>query len=343
MEALLHLRRSAQSLWVITMKLPRRNFMHLAAVALALPALSRNASALDYPTRPIHWVIGFPPGGGADIVARIMGDWLSQRLGQQVIIENKPGAATNIATQAVIASPPDGYTLLWAGSSNVINASVYANLPFNFLRDIAPVAGTVIYPLVIEVHPSVPAKTIPDLIALAKTNPGKITMASFGTATISHVAGELFKAKAGINMVHVPYRGGAPMITDLIGGQVQVAIDVVAGSLPHIQSRKVRALAVMTAARLEALPDVPTVAETIPEFEVQVVSGVGVPSGTPEVIINRLNQEINAGLRDTAVKARLAQLTVTPLILTPAEFRAHLVAENEKWAEVIKSAGIKPE
>jgi tripartite-type tricarboxylate transporter receptor subunit TctC len=325
------------------MKLPRRNFLHLAAVALALPALSCNASALDYPTRPIHWIIGFPPGGGADVVARIMGDWLSQRLGQQVIIENKPGAATNIATQAVIASPPNGYTLLWAGSSNVINASVYANLPFNFLRDIAPVAGMVIYPLVIEVHPSVPAKTIPDLIALAKANPGKITLASFGTATISHVAGELFKTKAGINMVHVPYRGGAPMITDLMGGQVQVAIDVVAGSLPHIQSGKVRALAVMTAARLEALPDVPTVAETIPEFEVQVVSGVGVPSGTPEVIINRLNQEINAGLSDPAVKARLAQLTVTPLILTPAEFRAYLVAENEKWAEVIKSAGIKPE
>jgi len=264
------------------MKLPRRKLLHLAAVALGLAALSRNASALEYPTRPVHLIVPYPPGGGADNVARILGGWLSQRLGQQVIIENKPGAATNIATQAVIASPPDGYTLLWDGISNVINTSVYANLPFNFLRDIAPVAGTVVFPLVIEVHPSVSAKTIPDLIALAKADPDKMTMASYGTATISHVAGELFKTKAGINMVHVPYRGGAPMVTDLMGGQVEVAIDVVASSLPHIQSGKVRALAVTTAGRLEALPDVPTVAETIPEFEVQSFAGVGVPSGTPE-------------------------------------------------------------
>jgi tripartite-type tricarboxylate transporter receptor subunit TctC len=325
------------------MKLPRRNFLHLAAVTLALPALSRNVLALDYPTRPIHWIIGFPPGGGADIVARIMGDWLSQRLGQQVIIENKPGAATNIATQAVIASPPDGYTLLWVGISNVINVSVYANLSFNFLRDIAPASGMVVYPLVIEVHPSVPAKTIPDLIALAKANPGQITMASYGTGTVSHVAGELFKTKAGINMVHVPYRGGAPMVTDLMGGQVQVAIDVVAGSLPHIRSGKVRALAVLSAARLDALPDVPTVAETIPEFEAQAFTGVGVPSGTPEAIINRLNQEVNAGLRDAAVKTRLSELAVVPLILSPAEFGAYLVAETDKWGKVIRTANIKPE
>jgi tripartite-type tricarboxylate transporter receptor subunit TctC len=272
-----------------------------------------------------------------------MGDWLSQRLGQQIIIENKPGAATNIATQAVIASPPDGYTLLWVGISNVLNASIYANIPFNFLRDIAPVAGMVIYPLVIEVHPSVPAKTIPDLIALAKANPGQITMASYGTGTISHVAGELFKSKAGINMVHVPYRGGPAMATDLMGGQVQVAIDTMAGSLPHIRSGKVRALAVMTSARSDALPDVPTVAETIPEFEVQAFAGIGVPSGTPEAIINRLNQEVNAGLRNAAVKTRLSELMVVPLILTPAEFGAYLIAETEKWAGVIQAANIKPE
>jgi tripartite-type tricarboxylate transporter receptor subunit TctC len=324
-------------------KLPRRQFLHLAAGAAALPGLSRVALALDYPTRPIHWVIGFPPGGGATIVARIMGRWLSERLGQQVVIENKPGAGTNIATEAVVNAPPDGYTLLWVGISNAINAMLYVDLPFDFLRDIAPVAGLVIYPLVIEANPSVPAKNIAELVALAKDNPGKITMASYGTGTISHVAGELFKRKLGVNMVHVPYRGGAPMVTDLLGGQVQVGIDVVAASLPHIRSGALRALAVTTASRLEALPDVPTVAETIPGYEAVAWTGVGVPGGTPEAIIKLLNREINAGLVDPTIKAQLTELTVTPMVVTPAEFGAYMTAETEKWTRVIKLAGIKME
>jgi tripartite-type tricarboxylate transporter receptor subunit TctC len=330
-------------MWSITMKLPRRKFLHLAAGAAALPGLSRVALALDYPTRPIRWVIGFPPGGGATIVARIMGRWLSERLGQQVVIENKPGAGTNIATEAVVNAPPDGYTLLWVGISNAINAMLYVDLPFDFLRDIAPVAGLVIYPLVIEANPSVPAKNIAELVALAKDNPGKITMASYGTGTISHVAGELFKRKLGVNMVHVPYRGGAPMVTDLLGGQVQVGIDVVAASLPHIRSGALRALAVTTASRLEALPDVPTVAETIPGYEAVAWTGVGVPRGTPEAIIKLLNREINAGLVDPTIKAQLTELTVTPIVVTPAEFGAYMTAETEKWTRVIKLAGIKME
>jgi tripartite-type tricarboxylate transporter receptor subunit TctC len=334
-------KRMCSSSWSIIMK--RRRFLHLAAGAAMLPALSGIALSLDYPTRPVHWIVGFPPGGGADIVARIMGGWLSERLGQQIIIENRPGAGTNIATQAVINSPPDGYTLLWAGISNVINATLYETLPFDFLRDIAPVAGMVVYPLVFEVHPSVPAKSIPDLIALAKANPGKITLASYGTGTISQVAGELFKSRAGINMIHVPYRGGAPMVSDLIGGQVQVALDVVAGSLPHIRSGAARALAVTTATRLDPLPDVPTVAETLPGYEAAAFTGVGVPTDTPDAVIERLNREINAGLSDPAIKARLTELTVTPLVLTPAEFGAYMVAETEKWAKVIKLANIKAE
>ena len=325
------------------MKLARRSFLHLAAGAAALPGVSRGALALDYPTRPIHWIIGFPPGGGATIVARIIGRWLSERLGQQVVIENKPGAGTNIATEAVVNAPADGYTLLWAGISNAINAMLYADLPFDFLRDIAPVAGLVIYPLVIETNPSVPVKNIAELVALAKDNPGKITMASYGTGTISHVAGELFRRDLGINMVHVPYRGGAPMVTDLLGGQVQVGIDVVAASLPHIRSGALRALAVTTAARLEALPDVPSVAETIPGYEAVAWTGVGVPRGTPEAIIKLLNREINAGLVDPTINAQLTELTVTPLVVTPAEFGAYMTAETEKWTRVITLASIKME
>jgi len=317
----------------ITMELPRRRFLHLATGAAASPAVSRIASALDYPTRPIHWIIGFPPGGGADIVARIMGAWLSEHLGQQVIIENKPGAATNVATEAVINSPRDGHTLLWAGTSNAINATLYGALPFDFLRDIAPVAGIALYPMVFEVHPSVPAKSISELIALAKANPGKITLASYGTGTISHVASELFKARAGINMIHVPYRGGAPMVSDLIGGQVQAALDVVAASLPHIRSGAARALAVTTADRLEMLPEVPTVAETLPGYEAAVFTGVGVPTGTPEVIIDRLNHEINAGLNDRFIKARLAELALTPLVVSNGGVRNLYGCRNRKMGE----------
>jgi len=341
----------ASTLWIgeggtlgsIGMRTPRRRFLQIAASAATLAPLSRAGWALDYPTRPIHWIIGFPPGGGADIVARIMGGWLSQRLGQQIIIENRPGAGTNIATQAVVNSPPDGYTLLWVGSSNVINTTLYSVLPFDFLTSIAPVAGIAVNPMVIEVHPSLPAQNIAELIALAQTNPGKITMASYGTGTISHVAGELFKTMAGVNMIHVPYRGGAPMVNDLIAGQVQVALDVVIGSLPYIRSGAARALAVTTAARLNALPDVATVAETLPGYEALVFTGVGVPTGTPEPIIARLNREINAGLNDPGIKARLTELTVTPLVLTPAELGAYMAAETAKWAKVIKLANIKTE
>lgn len=325
------------------MKLPRRDFLHLAGATAVAATVPRLAAASDYPNRSIHWIIGFPPGGGADIVSRIMGRWLSERLGQQVVIENKPGAGTNIATEAVAHAPPDGYTLLWAGISNAINAQLYPELSFNFLRDIAPVAGLVNYPLVIEAHPSVPAKNIAELVALAKVNPGKITLASYGTGTISHVAGELFKTKVGVNMVHVPYRGGAPMVNDLLGGQVQVGIDVVAASLPHIRSGALRALAVATAARLEALPDVPTVGETIPGYEASAWTGIGAPRGTPEDVIKLLNRESNAGLMDPAIKARLTELTVTPLLFTPAEFGAYMSAETAKWSNVIKAVGIKAE
>jgi tripartite-type tricarboxylate transporter receptor subunit TctC len=325
------------------MKLHRRRFLHLAAGSVASPALSHIAQALDYPTRPLRWVVGFPPGGGSDIVARIIGRWLSERLGQQVVIENKPGAGTNIAVQAVINSPPDGYTLSWVGTSNVINVTLYAALPFDFLKAIAPVAGLVVYPMVIEVNPALPAKSIAELIALARTNPGKITMASYGTGTISHVAGELFKKMTGVEMVHVPYRGGAPMVNDLIGGQVQVALDVVASSLPHILSGAVRALGVTSTTRLEALPDIATVGETVPGYEAVVFTGVGAPHGTPDAIIALLNREINAGLADPDIKTRLAGLTVTPLVVTPEAFGAYIKSETDKWANVIKLANIKVE
>src|SRR5580658_313996 len=325
------------------MELPRRKFLQLTAGAVALPAVSHKSWAQSFPSRPLRWVIGFPPGGGADIVARVVAARLSERLGQQVAIENKPGAGTNLATETVVNSPANGYTMLWVGSSNVINATLYSSLPFDFSKAIAPVSGIVLYPMVIEVNPSVPARNIGELIALAKANPGKMTLASYGTGTISHVAGELFKTMAGIQMVHVPYRGGAPMVNDLIGGQVQAALDVVTGSLAHIRSGAIRALGVTTTMRIEALPDVATVAETVPGFEAVTFTGVGVPTGTPEDVIIRLNREINSCLAEPAIKARLADLVVTPLIQTPKEFGAYMVAETEKWGKVIRVADIKAE
>jgi tripartite-type tricarboxylate transporter receptor subunit TctC len=325
------------------MKLPRRRFLPLSAAAAAVAAFPRIAWAETYPTRPLRWIIGFPPGGGADTVARIVGPWLSERLGQQVIIENRPGASTNIAAQAVINSPPDGYTLLFLGASTVVNRSIFANLPFDVLRDIAPVCGLVAYPMLLVAHPSVPAKTVAELIAHAKANPGKITMASFGTGSASHLAGELFKMMAGIDMVHVPYRGGAPMVTDLIAGQVQVGFDVMVTSLPHVRTGALRALGVAGKNRFDMLPDVPTIAETVPGYEARTWAGIGVPKGTPAEIIARLNREINAALENPTIRSRLAELGTIPMILSAAEFGAYAAAESEKWAKVVRFAGIKPE
>jgi tripartite-type tricarboxylate transporter receptor subunit TctC len=312
----------------------------MAAAGALLPSFARTASAQSYPTQPVRFLVGFPPGGGADIVSRIMAQWLTGRLGQPVVIENRPGAASNISLQAAISSPPDGYTLVFVASSAAVNVSVAKNLTFNLLRDIAPVAGLVDFSLVMVAHPSVPAKNIAELIAHAKANPSKVSIGSYGTGSTSHVAGELFKSMAGVNMVHVPYRGGAPMIADLIGGQVQVAIDVLTGSLPHIRSGAARALGMCAKTRSELLPDVPTVGETVAGYEANSWCGVGAPAGTPRPIIERLNAEINAGLRDPAVKARFRQVATAPILYTPAEFGAYMAAEVDKWSKVVKSAGI---
>jgi tripartite-type tricarboxylate transporter receptor subunit TctC len=325
------------------MTLRRRNVLYLAAAAAALAACPRIVRAQTYPARPLRWIVGFPPGGGADTVVRILAPWLSERLGQQVIIENRPGASTNIAAQAVVNSPPDGYTLLFYGASTLINTSIFQNLPFNVQRDIAPVCGLVAYPMVLIAHPSVPAKTVAELIGHAEANPGKVTMASFGTGSASHLAGELFKMMAGINMVHVPFRGGAPMVTNLIGGQVQVGFDVMVTSLPLVRAGTLRALGVAGKNRFEMLPDVPSIAETLPGYEARTWAGIGVPSGTPPDIIARLSREINAGLADPTIKARLAEVGTVPMIFTPAEFGAYIAAESEKWAKVVKFAGVKPE
>jgi tripartite-type tricarboxylate transporter receptor subunit TctC len=325
------------------MDLRRRQFLHLATAAAACAGAATLASAQAYPSRPLRWVVGFPPGGGADTVARIMAPWLAERLGQQVIIENRPGASTNIAVQAVVNAPPDGYTLLFYGASSVVNTSIFENLPFNILRDIAPVSGLVAFPMVLVAHPSVPAKTVAELIAYAKANPGKVTMASFGTGSASHLAGELFKMMAGVNMVHVPYRGGAPMMTDLVGGQVQVGFDVMVTTLPHIHTGALRALGVAGSSRFDMLPDVPTIAETVPGYEARTWAGVGVPKDTPPEIIARLDREISAGLATPTIKARLADVGTIPMILTAKEFGDYAAAESEKWAKVVKFAGIKAE
>ena len=325
------------------MKLPRRKFLHLIAGAAALPTVSRVAKAQAYPARPIRWIVGFPPGGGADTVARIMGQWLSERLGQTVIIENRPGASTNLAAQAVINSPPDGYTLLFLGLSTVVNAHLFVSLPFNLQRDTEPVSGLIDYPMVMVAHPSVPAKTVAELIAYAKANPGNVKMASFGTGSASHLAGELFKSLAGVDMVHVPYRGGAPMMIDLVAGQVQIGFDVMVTSLPQIRTGALRALGVAGTKRFEMLPDVPTIAETVPGYEARTWAGVGAPKGTSPEIVERLNREINAGLRDPTIRTRLTDVGTVPVIFTPAEFGAYIAAESDKWGKVIREAGIKPQ
>jgi tripartite-type tricarboxylate transporter receptor subunit TctC len=324
------------------MTLARRRFLCLAGVLAALPAV-RVARAQAYPTRPVRWIVGFPAGGATDAVVRIMGSWLSDRLGQPVVVENRPGAATNLAAQALVSSPPDGHTLLLALSTNAINATLYEALPFDFLRDTAPVCGFVELPLLLVVNPSVPAKTVAELIAFAKANPDKINLASFGTGTISHLAGELLKLMTSVKMVHVPYRGGPAVMTDLIAGQVQGAIDASPNVLTHVRSGAVRVLAVLPRARIAALPDVPTIGETLAGYDVSTWSGVVVPKGTPGEIIDRLNREISAGLADPRIRARLADLGGTPIVMGPAELGALIAHDIDKWAKVIRSSGIRPE
>jgi len=325
------------------MNLSRRHFLQVAAAAGTAILAPDRVSAQAYPARPLRWVVGFPPGGGADIVSRIVAPWLAERLGQPVVIENKPGASANISVQTVVNSPPDGYTLLFVPASAAVNVTLFDNLSFNLLRDIAPVSGLIDFPLVLVANPSVPAKTVAELIAYAKANPGKISIGSFGTGSTSHVAGELFKMMAGVNMIHVPYRGGAPMVADLVGGQVQVAIDVLTGSLAHIRSGSLRALGMGGKSRSEVLPDVPTIGETVAGYEANSWCGVGVPRGTPPEIIERLNREINAGLVNPTIKARLADVATTPIFFTPAEFGAYMASEVEKWGKVIRTSGIRPE
>jgi tripartite-type tricarboxylate transporter receptor subunit TctC len=325
------------------MKLPRRNFLHLAAGAAALPAVSRVARAQGYPTRPVRVVVGFTPGSAPDIVARLMGQWLSERLGQQFIIENRPGAGSNIATEAVVRSPADGYTLLLVTGANAINATLYEKLDFNFISDIAPVASISRETFALEVNPSFPAKTIPEFIAHAKANPGKLSMASPGSGTVPHMAGELFKMMAGVDLVHVPYRGSAPALTDLMGGQVHVTFGPLTSSIQYVTAGKLRALAVSSAARSDALPDIPTLGDFLPGYEATGWLGVGVPKNTPSQIIDKLNEAINAGLADPKIKARRADLGGTPLGGSPADFGKLIADETEKWAKVIKSAGIKAE
>ena len=322
------------------MKLPRRQFLHLAAGAAALPALARFAWAQTYPSRPVRLIVPIAPAGATDILARLMGQWLSERLGQPFVIENRPGAGTNIGTEVVVRAPADGYTLLLVSSDSAINATLYEKLSFNFIRDIAPVAGIVRLPFLMLVNPSVPAKTVPEFIAYAKANPGKINIASPGNAP--HLAGELFKTMAGLNnLVHVPYRGGAPALTDLISGQVQVMFLSPAASIEYIRSGRLRALAVTSATRWEGLPDLPTVVDFLPGYEVSVWFGVGAPKNTPSEIVDKLNKEINAGLADPNIKARLADLGGEPLTGSPAELAKMIADDTEKWAKVIRAAGIK--
>jgi tripartite-type tricarboxylate transporter receptor subunit TctC len=325
------------------MKLPRRNFLHLAAGAVALPAVPRFAWAQAYPARPVRIIVPFAPAGVADIAARLMGQWLSERLGQQFIIENRPGGGGNIATEEVVRAPPDGYTLLLVGSWNVINVTLYDKLSFNFIRDIAPVAGVIRTANVMVVNPSVPAATVPEFIAYARSRPGKTTMASVGKGTPPHIAGELFKMMTGVDMVHVPYRGGGPALTDLLGGQVQVYFATTVSSIEYVRDGRLRALAVTTATRSEALPDVPTVGEFVPGYEASTWVGFGAPKGTPAEIIDKLNKEINAGLAEPKIRARFADLGSTVLPGSPGDFGKLIADETEKWAKVIRAANIKPE
>jgi tripartite-type tricarboxylate transporter receptor subunit TctC len=321
------------------------NFARGFAACLAVLAWGGigSAAALDYPNRPVRWIVPYTPGGGTDITARIVAQWLSERLGQQFVIENKPGAGNNIGTEAAIHSPPDGYTLLLVNPANAINTTLYPRLSFNFIRDSAPVAGIMRVPNVMEVNPSLPAKTVAEFIAYAKANPGKINWATSGNGTSVHLSGELFKMMTGVEMTNIPYKGSAPALTDLIAGTVQVIFDNMPPSLPHIRAGKLRALAVTTATRSEALPEVPTVAETVPGYEASAFYGMSAPKGTPPEIIDKLNQEINAALADPKVKARLAELGGMLTPGSPADFGKLVAAETDKWAKVIKEGGVSLE
>jgi tripartite-type tricarboxylate transporter receptor subunit TctC len=324
------------------MQFSRRHLLHIAAGAAAITG-SRRARAQAYPSRPIRLIVGFPAGGPTDITARVMAQWLSERLGQQIVIENRGGAGSNIAVEATIGALPDGYTLLIVGATNAINATLYEKLNFNFIRDIAPVAGIIRVPLIMEVHPSVPAKTVAEFIAYAKARPGKINMGSGGIGTTLHVSGELFKMMTGVDMLHVPYRGAGPMLTDLLGGQVQVGFDPMPSSIGYVKAGQLRPLAVTTATRSEALPELPTVGDFVAGYEASTWYGVGAPKNTPAEIIEKLNKEINAGLADPKLKARLTDLGGMMLTGSAAEFRAFIVEETEKWAKVVKFSGAKAE
>ena len=323
------------------MKLPRRTFLHLAAGAAALPATSGFAWAQAYPTRPVRLIVPFGPAGASDITARVIGQWLSERLGQQFVIENRPGAGGNIGTEAVVRAAPDGYTLLYVTTANAVSATLYDKLNFNFIRDIAPVAPIVRFPYIMVVNPSVPAKTLPEFIAYAKANPGKINMASVGIGSTPHVNGELFKVMTGTNMVHVPYRSAAAVMTDLLSGQVQLYFGTTASSLEYVRTGKLRALAVTIERRLDVLPDIPTVGEFVPGYEASNWYGIGVPRNTPVEVIEKLNKETNAGLADPKIKARIADLGGSPLTGSPADFGRLIADETEKWGKVVKFVGIK--
>jgi tripartite-type tricarboxylate transporter receptor subunit TctC len=325
------------------MKLPRRSFLRLAAGASTVPVVSRVAKAQTYPSRPVHLLVGFPPGGTADIVARIFGQSLSERLGQPFVVENRPGAAANLAVEAAVKAAGDGYTLAQIVVSHAVNATLYEKLRFDLARDVTMVAGTSRAPLVLEINPSIPVTTIPELIAYAKAHPGKVTLASFGIGTISHLAGALFKQEAGIDMIHVPYRGSGPMLTDLLGGQVQAALDVLPASIGHINAGKLRALAVTTASRADALPNIPALSEFLPGFEASGWTGIGAPSQAPTEIVDRLNNEVNTISGDPKVKSRLSDLGATPLLGSPAELKTFLAKEIDKWGKVIRAARIRPE
>jgi tripartite-type tricarboxylate transporter receptor subunit TctC len=325
------------------MKISRRQFLQLAAGAAAVPAIPRIARAQAYPSRPVHLVVGFPPAGSSDITARLIGQWLSEHLGQQFVIENRSGAGGNLATEAVAKAPPDGYTLLLAGSNDGWNATLYGNLKFNYIRDIVPGAGVSRGMGVLVVHPSVPARSVPELIAYAKANPGKLTVASAGVGSGPHMYWELFRSMAGVDMLHVPYRGGGPALTDLLGGQVQVYFSTLISSIQYIRDGKLRALAVTGSRRSDVLPDIPTVGEFVPGYEASGWFGVGAPRNIPAEIVDKLNKEINAGLADAGMKMRFAELGDAVFPSSPAEFGKFVAGETEKWAKAIRAANIKTE